>query len=76
MLKPYPSVEEFSVNDYQRGYMHAVGFAIDLIARKYSGKAQYFENETVETFKENCLSPLYDAIHRYEPGHDKPANSL
>lgn len=76
MLQSFPTVQEFDDNDFQRGYVHALHLAMDIVSRKFSGKAQYFENDTVEAFKDDCIGPMADAIHRYEPGHDKPANGF
>jgi hypothetical protein len=79
MLKSYPTVQEFDDNDFQRGYVHAMNLVASIIQSKYDTNYDKRDSDLVwevEHFKEMCISPIFDAIHRYEPGHDKPANSF
>lgn len=70
MLTAYPPVSEFEINAFQRGFVEAMRH-VERIAQE----AESF-GATDEQIANKVQDYVQSSIHRYEPGHDKPANSF
>lgn len=70
MLKTFPTVEEFQLNDFQRGYVMAMNEIVKIAKDMESNGA------TDDQIAARVQIHVMNAVYVYEPGHDKPSNAF